>query len=85
MPHSESNMEPSASDVPNQNGEQNTSEMAGNRASLGYDACAENDGVRSENRSVYLSDHMAPNNDVEQEMNINGVNTESVESGRQSN
>lgn len=85
MPHSENNIESSDFDpLPDRNDEQTANGMAGNRPSRGYDACTQNDDVRSENRSIYLSDHMSPNNDTGQQRTTNGANTESIESGRQS-
>lgn len=82
MPSSESNTESSDSNAPDRNEERTANGMAGNRPNCGYDACTENDGA--ENRSIYLSDHMSPNTNVEQQRSTNGINMESAGSGRQS-
>jgi hypothetical protein len=84
MPHSENNTETSGPEPCNQDIERTASSVAGGGPNRGGDNCTENNGTRIANNSNYLSDHMSPNTDVEQQRSINGVTSGSVESGRQS-
>jgi hypothetical protein len=84
MPRSENNTETSGPEPSNRNTERTVVSVADGEPNHGGDGCTENNGTRIANNSNYLSDHMSPNTDVEQQRSTDGGTSGSVERGRQS-